>query len=76
MTRKDYIALADAISSEHELFNNNLAHAQFASRIARVLANDNVRFDRSRFIMACMPRAWVGTNKSSHWARIAKGDEY
>ena len=63
MTRKDYVAIAEAISQSYELnelrksgsdyypTRNGIALAQ--ERIADALAKDNPRFDRVRFDTAC-----------------------
>ena len=60
MTRKDYIAIADAvrraepvamIESERPILRQ--AWARTADRIADALANDNPRFDRGCFLKAC-----------------------
>lgn len=60
MTRKDYVAIAEAI--EEGLKVNGLgggwseakgAILTVAKEIANVLAADNKRFDRERFLKAC-----------------------
>ena len=61
MTRKDYIAIAAALNDtllidcpSVEFLNGAKAAAISASgRIADVLARDNPRFDRERFLTAC-----------------------
>ncbi len=60
MTRKDYIALADAIRFSLPIEENSAEYlAQFhgvrrtAFSISDVLARDNSRFDRERFLKAC-----------------------
>lgn len=76
MSRMHFEAIARTIAEQRESFRSNLAHAQFASDMAKTLAETNPRFDRPKFIMACMPKAWVGTKHSSAWERIASGDRY
>ena len=61
MTRKDYIALARALTAarannrtgdaNRALYNNGIDNA--AACIADALAADNPRFDRARFLAAC-----------------------
>lgn len=60
MTRKDYIAIADAIrraepvamiESERPILRQ--AWARTADHIADALQADNCRFDRYRFLRAC-----------------------
>ena len=67
MTRKDYIAIARAIRSEREAWvepNNNriapevtqagaLTCGYIAQRLSDVMAADNPRFDRAKFLAAC-----------------------
>lgn len=71
MSKKNYEALAEVMRDSRELFASNLAHAEFAKVLAASCLEDNSLFDTKRFIMACMPRAWVGTSKANHWERIA-----
>lgn len=61
MTRRDYIALAAAISAAHADAPDNstagawrLALYEVTGRIAAVLERDNPRFDRERFYSACV----------------------
>jgi hypothetical protein len=54
-----------------EAFKSNTAHAMFAHDAARELARTNDRFDRSRFVMACMPRHHIGTRHANVWERTA-----
>ena len=69
MTRKNYIAFAEAVATyghrwmdEEHLENSpwRLAQEQsqnnFADAIADVLATDNPRFNRSKFMTACALR--------------------
>jgi hypothetical protein len=50
MSRRDYIALAGAIRAEA---GSSVAH-KIASNVAHVLAADNPRFDRQRFLSAAL----------------------
>lgn len=53
MTKKDYVMIAEAVSSA----DIPAVHkATMASRLADVLGADNYRFDRDRFVTACRPR--------------------
>jgi hypothetical protein len=54
MTRKDYIALADAIAQTRRHWGKGHDEVidEVAKNIADVLAADNGRFDRGRFIEA------------------------
>ena len=71
MTKMHFEAIAAAVRGSREDFASNKAHAEFASHMAFSLAEFNPRFDRARFVMACMPTAWVGSNKANIWERIA-----
>lgn len=60
MTRKDYIAIAAVFNKRADMARNiqnapsRLAHYQeIAGDVADMLANDNPRFDVSRFLKAC-----------------------
>ena len=61
MTRKDYQLIASIIKSEAEAWKPNSTQAvmcdQFAKAFAQKLAEDNPRFDASRFFKACEPTA-------------------
>jgi hypothetical protein len=72
MTRQDFELIARNIRDQREHFASNTAHARFASATAATLSTTNPRFDRSRFILACMPTAWVGSPKSNIWERLAR----
>lgn len=56
MTRKDYIAIANAIRLAGTA-NTSRGHNSGVYDVARILcetlANDNPRFDRARFLTAC-----------------------
>jgi hypothetical protein len=58
MTRKDYVAIAEAMTAARadvstQKISPKLALEFAEDRIARALADDNPRFDRDRFIAAC-----------------------
>lgn len=56
MTRKDYVAIAEAIKSEtDEWSSRDQANAVYfvAKRLARVFQRDNTRFETDRFMAAC-----------------------
>jgi len=56
MTRKDYVALAEAIAGAFPITENStpiIAWRLTMEAIADVLAADNPRFDRERFVKAC-----------------------
>lgn len=59
MTRKDYVAIAAAIHNRALAFDvgahidGEAAVYMVARDLADVLANDNPRFDRARFLKAC-----------------------
>ena len=60
MTRKDYVAIAKVFQHRAEMARNiqnapsRIAHySEVAVDIADVLARDNPRFDRARFLKAC-----------------------
>ena len=55
MTRKDYVALAAAIRGVYDILESNADRfviCQVAQAIAAMLAADNPRFERARFIIA------------------------
>jgi hypothetical protein len=60
MSRKDYVLIASTISEERAIAKGQFeeigaaALASFAERLADKLAADNPRFDRDRFIAACV----------------------
>jgi hypothetical protein len=56
MTRKDYVAIAAAIKlarSTNTKPGHQIAVSDVALLIAGVMADDNSRFDRARFLKAC-----------------------
>jgi len=57
MTRKDYVAIAAAINhaaQRAEAETGTVRGADIAAEeIASVMANDNARFNRARFLKAC-----------------------
>lgn len=52
MTRKDYVAIAEAIAFQAELHDDVVVHA-VADAIADVFYADNSRFNRGKFMEAC-----------------------
>lgn len=72
MTRQHFELIAAAIRDGREHFASNRAHARFAGEMADALAPTNGRFDRSRFVLACMPPAWVGTRHEAAWECVAR----
>ena len=62
MTRKDYVAIAAAVKARVQLVNYETTKQEesasdalimVAREIADVMANDNPRLDRARFLKAC-----------------------
>lgn len=56
MTRKDYQAIAEVISTladKYQFDDGRYIVSEVASDLAEVLQNDNPRFDRQRFLDAC-----------------------
>lgn len=62
MTKKDYIKLAELIRNERQYFNDwqqvgigsiQVPLDHLLNGLAYILAEDNPRFDRERFIKAC-----------------------
>ena len=58
MTRKDYVAIAEAMMAARADVSNQAISPKMAlkfaeDRIASALAADNPRFDRERFLTAC-----------------------
>lgn len=61
MMKKDFQAIADVISNlplnEHGVLD--ISHYQIAAAFVKMLRGTNPRFDSSRFVKACMPKAHV-----------------
>ena len=72
MSKQDFELLAEAMRESGGDFRSNTAHAAHAGMLAERLAKTNPRFDRSRFVLACMPRWMVGTSQSNVWERMAR----
>jgi len=59
MTRKDYVAIAAALKDARRPFDGDFGDGfaegvdNAAVELAKVLAKDNPRFDRARFLNAC-----------------------
>ena len=55
MTRKDYVATADILETLVATVEGDALNAVFdaADEFAQMFANDNPRFDRTRFVNAC-----------------------
>jgi len=57
MTRKDYVAIAEVFRKEHEsidsLSDNMVTWCRLRDSIADVFEQDNERFNRYRFCLAC-----------------------
>jgi len=59
MTRKDYVAIAAAVLRArnglctYQQVDPRAAISEVSCRIADVMAQDNPRFDRARFLQAC-----------------------
>lgn len=55
MTRKDYVALAEALRAAKMMVSPYDAQTWYAcvANIADTLAAENSRFDRARFVKAC-----------------------
>ena len=53
MTRKDYVAIAAAIKTADRYDDGEQIAAAIVQNIAGVMAADNPRFDRARFLKAC-----------------------
>ena len=58
MTRKDYVALAEALQRVQPITSSSFARPRSTwyrcvDSIADVLETDNPRFDRERFVKAC-----------------------
>jgi hypothetical protein len=56
VTRKDYEAIASCIRGEREGWSQpepRIAVSRIARHLAEIMAADNPRFDRKRFLAAC-----------------------
>ena len=53
MTRKDYVALAEAVRVSRFAVKDRAAWESVRDNVAAVLAADNSRFDFDRFAAAC-----------------------
>lgn len=53
MTKKDYIAIANAFAALNKITKGKAIHEQYCIALANVLQADNPRFDRERFLEAC-----------------------
>ena len=72
MTRQHFEIIAETIRDGRRAFKSNTAHAKYAAETAGRLAHTNTNFDPARFVIACMPRAWVGTRHAAAWDRAAE----
>ena len=52
MTRKDYVAVANILSDYQEVIEAD-EYYQMVMDFGKMMKLDNVRFDLSRFVMAC-----------------------
>jgi hypothetical protein len=73
MTRKDYVALAEVMKGEKIVPTDYASMSQWEKgasdswnttvlALAAMLARDNPRFDRARFLKACGAQSWTGTS--------------
>jgi hypothetical protein len=53
MTRKDYVMIADILKGQQKAHNDLETIEEIAYNFADVLEEDNPRFDRHRFLVAC-----------------------
>lgn len=54
MTRKDYVAIANVLKDSRTAVSRlEVERKLLAEKIADVMAGDNPRFDRARFLKAC-----------------------
>jgi hypothetical protein len=75
LTRQHFELIAEMIRDGRESFKSNTVHARYAADVASRLASTNPLFDRGRFILACMPTAWVGSSKANVWERLARASK-
>jgi len=69
VTKRHFIMLAEWMRDQRHGYRSNAAHVAAACVLADTLALDHPRFDRARFITACMPRVYVGSRLSNPWER-------
>lgn len=64
MTKKDYIAIAEVLRELGNAGVRSFDSAEdciaIAHAFADILQRDNPRFDRARFVLACVPKASNG----------------
>jgi hypothetical protein len=60
MTRKDYVALAQALQGQNDTTTDPHQHVRVCLAIAKALEQDNPNFDRVRFLNACGWRELTG----------------
>jgi hypothetical protein len=72
MTKKDFEVIARAIATMEIGKSFYAAHVKMAAHMANHLEETNPRFNRSVFILACMPRWMVGTAHANRWEREAR----
>lgn len=53
MTRKDYVMIADILKGQQKAHNDLETIEEIAYSFADVLEEDNPRFDRHKFLVAC-----------------------
>jgi len=53
MTRKDYVIVAQILSSYKDLIGDEFTYQDLVDEFAAYFAEDNPRFDFNRFITAC-----------------------
>ena len=53
MTRKDYVIVAQILSSYKDLIGDEFTYHDLVDEFAGYFAEDNPRFDADRFITAC-----------------------
>ena len=53
MTRKDYVVVAQILSSYKDLIGDEFTYHDLVDDFAAMFAEDNPRFDFNRFISAC-----------------------
>lgn len=53
MTKKDYVLIANTLSSLSKMTKGKATHEQYVIALANVLQSTNPRFNREKFIQAC-----------------------